>query len=98
MPRDTPHFFPRIVGSELPLIPQILNASGARNIEPGKNRQVLHVLWNAEWSPFQDENAMAMGAVLSKQVLGADGAKGSPTQDNDVEHSSVWATRRVCTC
>jgi hypothetical protein len=32
---------------------------------------------------------MSGGAVLCKQVLGADGAKGSSTQDNDVEHASV---------
>ena len=70
------------IQTELALISEVLNAAAARYIQSGKNRQVLHVFRDGDWTSLQNRNAVTTSRVLGEQMLRADGAEESPDDDH----------------
>ena len=70
MPRKSPYFLSRFIQTELALISKILDAGSARHTKSRQNGQILHVLRDGERTSLKNKDAMAVGCVLGKEVLG----------------------------
>ena len=49
-----------------------------------------------ERTSLKNENAVAMGRILGKEMLRADSAKGSSPDNYHIEEAGIWAVRRTC--
>src|SRR5713226_6686681 len=97
MPWKTPYLLSGFIQTELTLISKILNAGSARHTKSSQNGQVLHVLGDRERTSLQNKNAVAVGRVLGKEMLGKDSAERASSDDDHIEGSGIRAVRRICT-
>ena len=90
MPGQAPDFLPRMIGPELALIAQVLNACRPRHIQTDHG-QVLHVFWYGKRAAFQHQDSVAVSNVFRKKVLRSNGAKRTTAHNNYVERACVEA-------
>ena len=88
MPGEPPDFIAR--QSVLPHRPKLSDACCLRRIQAQRGH-ILNVLRQSERSTLQHQDAVAMGLILVKEMLGQRGPERAAAQNDDVEGARVGA-------